>query len=127
MLWKRSAATVVGFAMLSVVACAKSERMPVSDLVKQVAADARTKLRVQVTIRASADEATTADKALLRSLEDAIERQKVGRLVSSGTQPGEMFITVEVENTADAIATLQSILQKAGVRDRASFKVIQSE
>jgi AMMECR1 domain-containing protein len=127
MLWKRSAATVVGFAMLSVVACAKGERMPVSDLVKQVAADARTKLRVQVTIRASADEATTADKALLRSLEDAIERQKVGRLVSSGTQPGEMFITVEVENTADAIATLQSILQKAGVRDRASFKVIQSE
>jgi hypothetical protein len=122
---KRSTAAVVGFALASVVACAKGERMPVGDLVKQVAAEARTKLQVQVTIRASADEATPADKALLRSLEDAIERQKVGRIVSSGTQPGDLFITVEVENTADAITTLRSILQKAGVRDRASFKVIE--
>jgi len=101
--------------------------MSTADLVKQVAGEARPKMRVEVVIRASADQATPEDQALLRSIEDAVERKNVGRLVSSGTQPGQLFLIVEVENTADATTTLRSILKTAGVRNRSSFKVIQPE
>jgi AMMECR1 domain-containing protein len=118
---------IAGLSFIALVACAKGERMSTADLVKQVATEARPKLRVQVMIRASADEPTAADRALLRSIEDAIERKNVGRLVSSGAESGTMFVTVEVEKTADAIATLRTILEAAGVRDRSSFKVIQPE
>jgi hypothetical protein len=118
---------IVFLPFLLLCVCAKSERMSTADLVKQVAGEARPKMRVEVVIRASADQATPEDQALLRSIEDAVERKNVGRLVSSGTQPGQLFLIVEVENTADATTTLRSILKTAGVRNRSSFKVIQPE
>jgi hypothetical protein len=127
MLSKRFLVAWLSFAVLVVCACSKSERMSTADLVKQVATEVRTKLRVQVMIRASADEPTAADQALLRSIEDAIERRNVGRLVSSGTEAGYLFVTVEVENTADATTTLRSILKDAGVLKRSSLKMIQPE
>jgi hypothetical protein len=127
MLSKRLLVAWLSFAVLIVGACSKSERMSTADLVKQVATEARTKLRVQVMIRASADEPTAEDQALLRSIENAIERRNAGRLVSSGTEAGFLFVTIEVENTADATTTLRSILKDAGVLKRSSLKVIQPE
>jgi predicted TIM-barrel enzyme len=125
MSWRNRILVVLSF--LLVCACAKSERMSTADLVKQVAAEAQPKMRVEVMIRVLADQATPEDQALLRSIEDAVERRNVGRLVSSGTEPGQLFLIVEVENTADATTTLRSILQAAGVRNRSSFKIIQPE
>ena len=121
---------VVAWLSLTLVlfcACGRRERMSTVDLVKQVTTEARPKLRVQVMIHASADEPTADDQALLRRIEEAIERKNVGRLVSSGSQSGYLFVTVEVENTADATTTLRAILKDAGVHKRSSFKIIQPE
>ncbi len=127
MISRRLLVTFVSASILLAGACAKDERASTADVIKQVVTAARPKLRVQVLIRASADEPTAADQQLLRSLEDAIERKNVGRIVSSGVQSGDLFITIEVDNTVDATTTLRSILTTAGVRDRSSLKVTQPD
>lgn len=109
--------------LLLSVACAKGEK-PAVDLVRDVAANVQTKPRVEVAIKLPQDEATAADVQLQRTIEDHIERQNVGRLVGSGTRPGALFITVEVEQTADAIEKLRNLLRAEGVLDRASFRVM---
>ena len=109
--------------LLLLAACSKSGK-PAVDLIHDVASEVRTKPRIEVSIRLNQDQPLPADLELQKSLEDRVERENVGRLVSSGTKPGYIYVTVEVEQTADAIAKLQEILRKDGVMDRASFRVI---
>ena len=109
--------------LLLLAACSKSEK-PAVDLIHDVASEVKTKPRVEVSIRLDHEQPLPADLDLQKSLEDRVERENVGRLVSSGTKPGYIYLTVEVEQTADAIAKLQQMLRSAGVIDRASFRVI---
>jgi hypothetical protein len=111
---------LLGVALL--VACGKSGSSTV-DLIKTVAAEARTKPRVQVVVKMNGDQATSEDLALLKTIEDRIEQAHVGRLVRSGSEAGYMNVIVEVENTATAITQLRSVLRDAGVLPRSSFKV----
>ncbi len=106
--------------LIVLLACRKEATV---DLIKDVAVEVRTKPRVQVMIRASAEEATPEDLELLRSIEDRIERAHIGRLVSSGSKAGYLNLTVEVEKTAEAIEQLRRLLQAAGVLERSSFLV----
>jgi hypothetical protein len=110
--------------LMLLLGCARGERSSVVGLVKDVSASARPKNLVKVSIHTGAEQPRKEDDALLRSIESAIENEKIGRLVNSGAEPGYIFVTVEVENTADAIASLRSILVKAGVLKGSSFKVI---
>jgi len=109
--------------LFALVACAKNESSTV-DLIKTVAAEARTKPRVQVVMKMTSDVAMPDDLALQRSIEDRIERAHIGRLVSSGLEAGYANITIEVENTATAITQLREVLRDAGVLARSSFKVL---
>lgn len=108
---------------IALFACSKSETSPTVDLIKTVASEARAKPRVEVSIKLGAEQPTPDDLALQKSIEDKIEEAHVGRLISSGTNAGFMTITVEVDNTADGIAKIRSVLQAAGVLNRSSFKV----
>jgi segregation and condensation protein A len=56
-------------------------------------------------------------------IEDRIEQAHIGRLISSGSNSGYLNVTVEVDNTADSIAKLRTILQNAGALNRSSLKV----
>lgn len=105
------------------VACARTEESAV-DLVKQAVSEAKQKPRVEMRVARSADEPTAADQALLRSLETAVEQQNVGRLVSSGFEAGTMTVTIEVENTADAIDKLQDIARGTGLAGATTYRVI---
>ena len=105
------------------VACSKTEK-PAIDLIHEVAANVKTKPRVEVSIKLPQDAALPADLQLQKTIEDHIERENVGRLVSSGTRPASLYITVEVDQTADAIEKLRSVMRSEGVLDRASFRVI---
>jgi hypothetical protein len=91
---------------------------------KEVASDVRDRPRVVVLVRLAAEEPGPDDRRLLKSLEDAVEQQHVGQLVVSGSAAGVMNLTVEVENTAEAITKLRAILRSAGALPRSSFKVI---
>ena len=110
----------IWLALILLAACGKEK----TDLIRDVAANIRTKPRVEMSVKLDHDEPTPADLALQKSLEDRVERQNVGRLVNSGAKPGQIFVTVEVEQTADAIEKLRKIASSAGVLDRASFRVI---
>ena len=109
--------------LLFLAACAKGEK-PAVDLIRDVASEVKTKPRVEVSVKLPKDDATPADLQMQKTIEDHIERQNVGRLVGSGTRPGSLYITVEVEQTADAIEKLRTVMRSEGVLDRASFRVI---
>ena len=109
--------------LVFVFACGKNETSSTVDLVKTIATESRTKPRVEISVKLGNEQPTPDDLTLQKSIEDRIEQAHIGRLVSSGSNSGFMIITVEVENSADAIAKLRTILQNAGVLTRSSFKV----
>jgi predicted TIM-barrel enzyme len=108
--------------LLLAIGCTRAEKP--GDLLRDVASEVRTKPRVEVSVKLDHEEATAADLQLQRSVEDRVERENVGRLVSSGTRAGYLFITVEVEKTADAIEKLRAVLRSEGLLERSSFRVI---
>lgn len=111
-------------AVLLLVACQVETRKAARDVIGEVTSGIQEKYRVQVSIKASAEDPTPEDIELRKSLENRIEQENIGRLVSSGAGAGTIDITVEVENTAVAIPRLRSVLQSAGVLSRSSFKVL---
>jgi hypothetical protein len=105
------------------LACGKNETSSTVDLVKTIATESRTKPRVEVSVKLNGEQPVPEDLALQKTIEDRIEQAHIGRLISSGSNAGYLSITVEVDNTADAIAKLRTILQNAGALNRSSFKV----
>jgi len=118
--------SLFAFAILVTLGCSKQEGAGL-DLVKQVAAEVKEKPRVEVRVKMPGDQPAADDQALLRTLETKVEEQHVGRLVSSGFEPGFMTLTMEVENTADAIESIRKTLAAAGVLDRSTFRVMSAE
>jgi hypothetical protein len=110
--------------LLLLIACAKSERPAAVDLIHEVANEVRTKPRIAIDVRLPQEQPTPSDLDLQRSLEDRIEREHIGRLVTSGSHAGSLFIVVEVEKTADAMEKLRTLLRSAGVLKQSSFRVI---
>jgi hypothetical protein len=106
-------------------ACGKTE--PATDFLREVTTAAREKARVQMSIRASAEEPTPEDLALRKQIEDRIEQERLGRLVSAGAGGGYIDVVVEVDNSSAGIAQLRRIAQDLGVVTRTSFKVITKE
>ena len=105
------------------LACGKTETSATVDLVKTIATESRTKPRVEVSVKMTGEQPVPEDLVLQKTIEDRIEQAHIGRLFSSGTDSGYINVTVEVDNTADAIAKLRALLQTAGALNRASFKV----
>ena len=105
------------------LACGKNETSSTVDLVKTIATESRTKPRVEVSVKLNGEQPVPEELALQKTIEDRIEEAHIGRLISSGSNAGYVNVTVEVDNTADAIAKLRTILQNAGALSRSSFKV----
>ncbi len=108
--------------ILTLFAC-KNETSSTVDLVKTIATESRTRPHIEVSVKLNSEEPTPDDLALQKTIEDRIEQAHIGRLVSSGSNAGFFNVTVEVDNSADAITKLRSVLQTAGVLNRSSFKV----
>ena len=116
---------VVILLMFAFLACGKTE--PATDFLREVTTAAREKARVQMSIRASAEEPTPEDLALRKQIEDRIEQERLGRLVSAGAGGGYIDVVVEVDNSSVGIAQLRRIALDLGVVSRASFKVIATD
>lgn len=115
-------------ALLALTACAKSdEKSAAIDLIDQVATEVREKPWVQMLIRVAGETPTDEELQLQRSIEDAIETERIGRLTASGTQPGYIFVTVEAESSADAIEKLRAIALSKGVIGDTSFRVLTEQ
>ena len=109
--------------ILALFACGKNETSSTVDLVKTIATESRTKPRVEVSVKMNGEQPAPEDLVLQKTIEDRIEQAHIGRLISSGSDSGYLNVTVEVDNTADSIAKLRTILQNAGALNRSSFKV----
>lgn len=95
-----------------------------TNLVRDVASQVKTRPRVQMSIRLRGEEPTPEELDLRRQIEQRIEQDNVGRLVSTGAAAGYMDVTVEVENTADAIDQLRKIALDFEILRQTSFKVM---
>ena len=104
------------FVLLLLAGCRAKEAV---DLVKDVSTEMREKSRVQVIVRTEEEDLT-----LRKALEDRIEQQGIGRIVSSGAGGGQIDVTIEVDNTAEAIPKIRKILLEMGVLPKANYKVV---
>ena len=112
--------------VVTAIACGKSENSSTVDLIKTVASESRTKARVVMSVKMAGDQPTADDLALLKTIEDRVEKAHIGRLMSSGTEAGFMNLVIEADNTADAISELRKEAAGVGVLERSSFKVLSS-
>ncbi|HUP46839.1 MAG TPA: hypothetical protein VM779_15135 [Thermoanaerobaculia bacterium] len=108
-------------------ACDGEERgvQPVTEVVREITTGIRPKMRVEVSVKASAEEPTAEDIATRKKLEDRIEQENIGRLISSGGGAGYYDVTVEVDDTAEAIPRIQEILRSMELARDAKFKVME--
>jgi hypothetical protein len=115
--------------LIFLLACGGNEPgvQSATEIAREVTTGMRTKARVEVSVKASAEEPTPDDLALRKRIEDRIEQENVGRLVSAGGGAGYMTITVEVENTADSIDKIQKILRSLEVDREINFKVLPEQ
>lgn len=115
--------------LIFVLACGGSEPgvQSATEIAREVTTGMRTKARVQVSVKASAEEPTQEDLDLRKKIEDRIEQANIGRLVSAGGGAGFIDITIEVDNTADAIDKIQAIVRSLDVARETSFKVLPEE
>jgi len=111
-------------AALLLAACGRSEH-PL-DTIHQTIDEARTKPRVQIQIRLDGTDPSPADLQLQRTIEERIEREHIGRVVSSGSTPGAMNITVEVDETVNSIDKIRRLLREAGVLNRSWVKIAET-
>lgn len=116
-------------ALLLCLACGGNEPgvQSATDIAREVTTGMRSKARVVVSVKASAEEPTPDDLDLRRRIEERIEQENAGRLVSTGGGAGFIEITVEVENTADSIDKIQEILRSLEVDRETSFKVLPEQ
>ena len=112
--------------LLLVLACGGNEPgvQSATEIAREVTTGMRANARVQVSVKASAEEPTPEDLDLRKRIEDRIEQENIGRLVSAGGGAGFIDITVEVDNTADAIDKIQGVLRSLEVARETSFKVL---
>jgi hypothetical protein len=115
----------VAAALIAACSDEKAEKAPAVELLGQVATEVRDKPRIQLLVKLAGETMNEEETTMQRVLEEAIERDGVGRITSSGTQPGYLFIVVEADNnSADAIERLRAVALDAGVLKRSSFRVI---
>ena len=100
------------------------QKQEASDLVRQTIAEARANYFVIIQVRLERAELPSAEDLQLRQqLEERIEREHVGRVVESKAEVGHFDITVEVDNTAEAVPRIRTMLREAGVLDRTQVRV----
>ena len=98
-----------------------------SEVIREVSTGLRQTYRVQMSVRASAEEPAAEDVALRKQIEDRIDAENIGRLVSSSGGAGRMEIIVEVDDTPTAISKMQNALRDLDVQRDVTFKVLPKE
>ena len=98
-----------------------------TSMIKETINEARKKARVNVQIRlASSDFPTSEELALRRKLEADIEREHIGAVLDAGSGSGFMDFTVEVDDTVTSIPKIRALVDRAGLLNRSTIKVVSS-
>jgi len=113
-------------AMLLLLSC-RREGTTAADaekVVRETLDEVRAKRVVHVQVRLDGGAMPTPDELKVRNaIEQRIEDEHVGRVVSSEASPGHYDIAVEVDSTVEAVPRIRSILTDAQVIERTTVRV----
>jgi len=113
------------FVVVAAVGCRNETRSSAADVVKQTVDEARNKAKLNVQIRLAGNDFPTRDElALRRKLESDVEHEHIGTVLDAGSGAGYMDFTVEVDETVTTIPKIRTILNRVGLLNRSTIKVI---
>jgi hypothetical protein len=111
---------------LVLIACGKGEitAKDAEKVVKETLGEAREKAVVRIQIRLDKAEMPSAEELeLRRKIEEAIEREEIGRIVVADAGVGHIDIHVEVSSTAEGVPRLRDLLETFGVLERSAVSI----
>jgi hypothetical protein len=112
--------------LLVLIACGKSDvtAEDAEKVVRETLSEAREKDIVRIQVRLEKTELPSAEELQLRKqIEEAIEREGIGRVTVADAGVGHIDISVEVDSTADAVPRIRDLLETFGVLDRSTVSV----
>ena len=116
---------LVLFALL-LAACGKSDvtAEDAEKVVRETLSEAKDKDVVKIQVRLEKTEMPTAEELeLRRKIEEAIEKEGIGRVALADAGVGHIDVSVEVGSTADAVSRIRDLLESFGVLERATVSI----
>lgn len=117
---------VLLLALLGTLACAKSEitAEDAEKAVRETLSEAGAKDVVHIRVRLEKTQLPTAEELELRKkIEEAIEKEEIGRVTLADAGVGHIDVSVEVASTADAVPRIRDLLEGLGVLERSVVSV----
>lgn len=112
--------------MLLLAACGKSEvtAEDAEKAVRETLSAVQEKDTVKIQVRLEKTQLPTAEELeLRRRIEEAIEKEGIGRITVADAGVGHIDISVEVDSTADAVPRIRDLLETFGVLERSTVSV----
>lgn len=112
--------------LMLLAACGKSEvtAEDAEKVVRETLSAVQEKDTVKIQVRLEKTELPTAEELeLRRRIEEAIEKEGIGRVTVADAGVGHIDISVEVDSTADAVPRIRDLLETFGVLERSTVSV----
>lgn len=111
--------------VVAFVACGKGESSAeISAVAKETLSAVRTPEVVKVQVRLEKSEPPSPSELdVRRQIEEKLEQEHVGTIVSTTTDVGHYDMTLEVDSTNDAVPRVREILRELNVLERATVRV----
>jgi hypothetical protein len=112
--------------LMLLAACGKSEVTAddAAKVVRETLSAAREKDTVKIQVRLEKTQMPTAEELeLRRRIEEAVEKEGIGRVTVADAGVGHIDISVEVDSTADAVPRIRDLLETFGVLERSTVSV----
>lgn len=112
--------------LVLLTACGKSEvtAEDAEKAVRETLSAVQEKDTVKIQVRLEKTEMPTAEELeLRRKIEEAIEKEGIGRVTVADAGVGHIDINVEVDSTADGVPRIRDLLETFGVLERSTVSV----
>lgn len=112
--------------LVLLAACGKSEvtAEDAEKAVRETLSAVQEKDTVKIQVRLEKTEMPTAEELeLRRKIEEAVEKEGIGRVTVADAGAGHLDISVEVDSTADAVPRIRDLLETFGVLERSTVSV----
>jgi diaminopimelate epimerase len=112
--------------LVLLTACGKSDvtAEDAEKVVRETLSEAQEKDVVKIQVRLEKTEMPSAEELdLRRQIEEAIEKEAIGRVTVADAGVGHIDISVEVDSTADAVPRIRDLLETYGVLERSTVSI----
>lgn len=116
----------LALSLLLLAACGKSDvtAEDAEKVVRETLSEVQQKEVVKIQVRLEKTEMPTAEELeLRRQIEEAIEKEAIGRVVVADAGVGHIDVSVEVDSTMEAVPRIRDLLETFGVLERSTVSV----